>query len=674
MTKGKRLIIFLATLVALGLVAFLTWSNLSRLPSTARIILLSSLIMLSLTTLCLEHFFTRPTDVLASTISVILLLTPLSGELPRFGIWYYLLLGYAYCLMLVSMTALFLLDPDKSHDARQNRCSGILKNIAVRFGKGKIVFFLLFIVTLLSYVDSQDDAFLILFAYAAVVLFIDPKSTVLAIAKDSRSTDLEVGTIFGVQSKNTFLVRLYPTHIPIHRYDCVEFTYSMDDSQKAYRGLVVDNYLLNEQQWMKVLICRTIREALEDIPKRDNYRPNHVYKLASESRPPIISRFVGTVLEQSQIQKLRFEYSQIVPISEGTLLEVDIQSQRVLYQVVQGVTDTETLEAKNESGIIVGEAIQLGLWNPEGRTFERYGWVPDMNTPVFLAGEIASPVMSDGEVEVGTVPDTNYPVTLSIDDAVTHHLAVLGVTGCGKSVFSRDLIRKVLARGTKVICVDFTQECRGKFQDLSIQPVTNSDEEKTLFVAIESLSNELAKFKNQQKSQVIEVQEKLIGNTFYKALKRFLTDTEHSIALFELPDVSNTTGILDYTKWFFKALFHIARTEKNFGQTVCIVLEEAHTVIPEWNFIGIGDRDAQSLVNSIGQIALQGRKYGVGFIVIAQRTANVSKTILTQCNSIIAFQQFDKTGTDFLSNYMGQDMVSVLPFLKPRHAVGVGKG
>ena len=74
------------------------------------------------------------------------------------------------------------------------------------------------------------------------------------------------------------------------------------------------------------------------------------------------------------------------------------------------------------------------------------------------------------------------------------------------------------------------------------------------------------------------------------------------------------------------------------GKKVCIVLEEAHTIVPEWNFLGVDDKRSSSVVNSIAQIALQGRKYGVGFIVIAQRTANVSKTVLTQCNSVVAFQ------------------------------------
>ena len=76
---------------------------------------------------------------------------------------------------------------------------------------------------------------------------------------------------------------------------------------------------------------------------------------------------------------------------------------------------------------------------------------------------------------------------------------------------------------------------------------------------------------------------------------------------------------------------------------------------------------------TVGPSGIQGDKYDIGFIVIAQRTANVSKTVLTQCNSIIAFQQFDKTSCDFLSNYMDEKMVKSLSTLKFRQACAVGR-
>jgi hypothetical protein len=60
-------------------------------------------------------------------------------------------------------------------------------------------------------------------------------------------------------------------------------------------------------------------------------------------------------------------------------------------------------------------------------------------------------------------------------------------------------------------------------------------------------------------------------------------------------------------------------------------------------------------------------------LVIAQRTANISKTILTQCNTIISFKQFDNTSRDFLINHFGEEFVKSLPVLKFRRAIISGK-
>ena len=104
------------------------------------------------------------------------------------------------------------------------------------------------------------------------------------------------------------------------------------------------------------------------------------------------------------------------------------------------------------------------------------------------------------------------------------------------------------------------------------------------------------------------------------------------------------------------------------------MMEEAHTLIPEWNAVGgTDDKTAKKLTNTIAQIALQGRKYNVGLLVIAQRTANVSKTILTQCNTIISFKQFDNTSKDFLINHFGDSFIDSLSMLKNRRAIIAGK-
>lgn len=81
----------------------------------------------------------------------------------------------------------------------------------------------------------------------------------------------------------------------------------------------------------------------------------------------------------------------------------------------------------------------------------------------------------------------------------------------------------------------------------------------------------------------------------------------------------------------------------------------------------------RAATNGTARAILQGRKYGLGCLVISQRTANVTKTILNQCNTIFAMRTFDDTGKDFLANYIGGDYASVLSALPERHAVFFGK-
>jgi uncharacterized protein len=104
---------------------------------------------------------------------------------------------------------------------------------------------------------------------------------------------------------------------------------------------------------------------------------------------------------------------------------------------------------------------------------------------------------------------------------------------------------------------------------------------------------------------------------------------------------------------------------------ICLVFEEAHSIVPEWNSVASdGDRAATA---ATARAILQGRKYGLRCLLITQRTANVTKTILNQCNTIFAMRTFDDTGKDFLSNYIGSEYASILPSMEARHAVLFGK-
>jgi len=104
---------------------------------------------------------------------------------------------------------------------------------------------------------------------------------------------------------------------------------------------------------------------------------------------------------------------------------------------------------------------------------------------------------------------------------------------------------------------------------------------------------------------------------------------------------------------------------------VCLVYEEAHSLIPEWNSVAAdGDKTA---TNGTARAILQGRKFGLGCLLVTQRTANVTKTILNQCNTIFAMRTFDETGKEFLSNYISLKYANKLSTLLERQAVFFGR-
>lgn len=478
-----------------------------------------------------------------------------------------------------------------------------------------------------------------------------------------------IGQIFGVQSKNTFLVKLAESRTQTTRiFDFVEFKYSIDNQIK--KGLILDVYLLNQEQWVKVLTTQEIEKIFSDQVIFSTHTPDLVYKIAIIPTTDYLDRFIGLVTENSTIEKIKFVYNSKAAIAEGQLLELNIRNERVLYQVIEGTTKIELLENKNQTGLIIAEAIQLGTWNNATLRFEQYGWVPSINTPIYLATNISDVPLQPTEYVIGSIPGTNYPVIINKEVAITHHTAILGVTGSGKSVFVRNLIGQIVNDTTKVIIIDLTGEYRAKIA--AIQPIVSDASGDNAFKAIEEIATEERKFANQRNYTTIKAAEKVIKTEFHTSIKTFL-EGNTTEAIFELPDISNNSEIIEYTKWFFWVLFKTAKVEKSFGKRVCVVLEEAHTIVPELNSMGVSDFASKATVNSIAQIALQGRKYNIGFFVIAQRTANVSKTVLTQCNSIIVFQEFDKTSSDFLSNYLGAEYIKALPTLRFRQAIAVGK-
>ena len=165
----------------------------------------------------------------------------------------------------------------------------------------------------------------------------------------------------------------------------------------------------------------------------------------------------------------------------------------------------------------------------------------------------------------------------------------------------------------------------------------------------------------------------VVKNTKEK-IEDFLFGQDKMIATFSMSELGNSIEILHTIDIFMDSLLKVGVDKDGSMENILVVVEEAHTVMPEANSLGVDGYEAKALLARISQLALQGRKYGIGLLIIAQRTALVSKSILTQCNTIITFRNFDTTSYEFLKNYIGESFVNQIPKLSKFQAIIFGKG
>lgn len=68
---------------------------------------------------------------------------------------------------------------------------------------------------------------------------------------------------------------------------------------------------------------------------------------------------------------------------------------------------------------------------------------------------------------------------------------------------------------------------------------------------------------------------------------------------------------------------------------IALFCDEAHNYIPD---SAQEDSEARVAVRTFERLAKEGRKYGVGLVIVSQRPAEVSRTVISQCNNVIAMR------------------------------------
>ena len=112
-------------------------------------------------------------------------------------------------------------------------------------------------------------------------------------------------------------------------------------------------------------------------------------------------------------------------------------------------------------------------------------------------------------------------------------------------------------------------------------------------------------------------------------------------------------------------------TDTNERHPIAIFCDEAHLYLP----VSAADSMDERGLKSFERIAKEGRKYGVSLVVISQRPADVSKTILSQCGNFIAMRLTNPEDQNVIRRLFPDnlgDFAGMLPILDVGEGLVVG--
>lgn len=626
-------------------------------------------------TLLSAPWFVPPRDALANAIGAICILITIElndvaifrGQLETLR---WLSVGYCCAIAGLSLISLFLHERDQ-----QSRWGRACYRLTAMLGRGELFYTPPALISIIGAYQTSLPTVAWLVLLWTLFVIARPVERVLAIRRQWQldTTAIQstpaVGTIERIDHPNIVRVKLRKSaswnagHL---------YTAAMSDGDQRFTLA-----LFSQVQGLEVMgtgLCiANVADPIEAIS-------GHVYATHDQDKAAEFienlsgtkgAELVGFTVEGSSIGFLRFEVAASSDLAEGDAVFARIGGSDVFYQILDAETAEESFD-QNPRGTHIVKAAQLGCYD-EAKGFTKHLWLPAMNTPLFGAKgrQFPPPVISGDEFVIGFVPSTNIGVVANVPELIEFHTAILGVTGTGKTELAFDIVREAAARGAKIFGVDFTGEYRARLADLKpIFPAPTAAEVADLEAKLFAV--ETGTFGAKEEKAALHPFIKALKASTEKQVEAFLTSEDDRLAILELTEIANTKASLRLTEQYLSAIMAWARKNRK-AKRILIVLEEAHTIIPETAGSGF-DGDTQWVVSRIGQIALQGRKYGVGLLVVTQRTALVSKTILSQCNTFLTHSLIDQTSLNFLESVYSHEHARTIPNLGKFEFLAFGKG
>jgi len=111
--------------------------------------------------------------------------------------------------------------------------------------------------------------------------------------------------------------------------------------------------------------------------------------------------------------------------------------------------------------------------------------------------------------------------------------------------------------------------------------------------------------------------------------------------------------------------------EERESNPILLVCEEAHRYVPNR-----GEAQYEAAQDAIRRLAKEGRKYGIGLMLVSQRPSEVEATVLSQCNSWIVLRITNDSDRNHVQGVLPDSLAGltkVLSGLRRREAIFVGQ-
>lgn len=147
---------------------------------------------------------------------------------------------------------------------------------------------------------------------------------------------------------------------------------------------------------------------------------------------------------------------------------------------------------------------------------------------------------------------------------------------------------------------------------------------------------------------------------------------EHPISILDLSGVPSQVLeqlIGTILKILYEALFWgREKSEGGIARPLLVVMEEAHRYLSK--------EHSGPTLSMVQRIAKEGRKFGVGAMIVSQRPSEVDDTILSQCGTFIALRQTNSSDRSKVQSALPDNLsgiVDSLPFLRTGEAIVTGE-